>query len=359
MIFDTIEGASIRRIVAACPTEVFENTSYAETFGEKYVKKNIKMTGVERFRKTCRLQTASELCYIAAERLLEDIGWDRDEIGALVFVSQFPDFQSPSTAFVLQSRLGLGQSCFVFDINLGCSGFTAGLQVVSMLLQGSDKTKGLLLCGDTCTKTVNPENQASALMFGDAGTATAIELDGKGKLVCAQGSKGSGYRSLYKPQSGYRYFSSVPEWREEVAKEDRIVGIAESVMQGDEVFQFTMTDVVEAFKEYFGRTGTTPGSYDYFVLHQAQKLIVDNLAVFCDIPLDKLLSSYKDFGNTSVASIPLTLCWNKDAFSDGQPKNVFMSGFGIGLSYGVVSAAIDSSVLGDIVYSDDYYKEWR
>ena len=359
MLRNIIEGASIRGIVAACPTEEFNNLEYADSFGEKYVKKNIRMTGVESYRVCRNEQTASDLCFIAAEKLLADLDWDRDEIGALVFVTQFPDYQAPSTAFVLQHRLGVGTSCVAFDVNLGCSGYVVGLQIVASLLKGSNMTKGLLLCGDTGSKNINKNNRATALLFGDAGSATAIELDGSSRFDCAQMSKGDGYKAIYAPKSSYRFFGNNPDWKRCIDPDAGYVGLADSVMDGDEVFQFTITDVASLFTDYFRAAKTTPVDYDYFVFHQAQKFILDNLGVFCDIPGEKILSSLKSFGNTSVASIPLTLCLHRRELQNNPIINVFMSGFGIGLSYGVVTTSIDTSSIGEIVFSDDYYEEWE
>lgn len=358
MLRNIIEGASIRGIVAACPTEEFNNLEYADSFGEKYVKKNIRMTGVESYRVCRNEQTASDLCFIAAEKLLADLNWDRDEIGALVFVTQFPDYQAPSTAFVLQHRLGVGTSCVAFDVNLGCSGYVVGLQIVASLLKGSNMTKGLLLCGDTASKNINKSNRSTALLFGDAGSATAIELGDAGWLDCAQMSKGDGYKSICSPKSSYRYFGNNPDWKKELDSDVGYIGLADSVMNGDEVFQFTMTDVTKLFGDYFTETETTPADYDCFVFHQAQKLILDSIGMVCDMPSEKILSSLEHFGNTSVASIPLTLCLHREELQEKEIIRAFMSGFGIGLSYGLAVAEIDPKCIGDIIFSDEYYQEW-
>lgn len=358
MFRNVIESATIEGIVASCPTQMFENADYAERFGEKYVKKNVRMTGVERFRICRDEQTASDLCYVAAEELLSNLGWSRDEVGALVFVTQFPDYQSPSTAFVLQKRLGVGSSCVAFDVNLGCSGYVVGLQIVASLLKGSNRTKGLLLCGDTGSKNINHDNRATALLFGDAGSATAITVDGPSNFDCAQMSKGESFKSIINPRSGYRYFGNNPNWVDGVDRERGYVGLSDSTMNGDEVFQFTITDVANLFRNYFNVSETAPSDYDYFVFHQAQKFILDNLAAFCDLPGDKVLSSLRDFGNTSVASIPLTLCLHRDEIAASQKARLFMSGFGIGLSYGVVCTSVSTDAIGKIMYTDEFYEDW-
>ena len=359
MFRNLIQGASIEGIVCACPTHVFENVSFSDKFGEKYVKKNIRMTGIERFRVCNSEQTASDLCYIAAKSLLEKIDWNLEDIGVLVFVTQFPDYQAPATAFVLQHRLGIPTSCVCFDVNLGCSGYVVGLQTVASLLKGSNKKKGLLLCGDTGSKNINLDNKSTALLFGDAGSATAISMDGPSSFDCAQMSKGDSFKAIYNPNSGYRFFGNNPSWSKSVDHQRGYVGVSDAVMKGDEVFEFTMKDVTTLFSNYFEATGTSPASFDFFIFHQAQQFILDNLALFCEIAPEKVLTSLKDFGNTSVASIPLTLCNARAEFDLQEDLNVFMSGFGIGLSYGLVTTTLNPAVLYPIIFSDEYYEEWQ
>lgn len=357
MFCNELEGFEIKGVVSTCPTGVFNNLDYVESFGEKYVKKNIRMTGVESFRVCRDEQTASDLCYAAAETLLDNLDWDREEIGVLIFVTQFPDYQAPSTAFVLQHRLGIGTSCVAFDVNLGCSGYVVGLQTVASLLHGSNKTKGLLLCSDTSSKNINRNNKSTALLFGDAGSATAIEFTGEGGLSCAQMAKGDGFKSIWAPKSSYRYFSNHPDWREEIDSNPGYLGFADSLMDGDEVFRFTITDVVSLFNEYLSTKSLSSQDFDFFVFHQAQKFILENVGLFCDIPADKILSSLRNFGNTSVASIPLTMCVNREKLASCEKPRLFMSGFGIGLSYGIVDAVVDPNCIYDVVFTDDFYTE--
>ena len=355
MYYNEIAGASIRGIECACPTEVFENAEYGKLFGEKAIQKTIRMTGIERFRVCRPEQTASDLCYAAAEKLLDRLGWDRDEVGAVLFVSNTPDYRSPSTAFVLQGRLGLGSSCVAFDMNLGCTGYVVGLQTLASILSGSNKTKGLLLCGITASKCYDRSEKASAVLFGDAGSATALELDGAGLFSCATMSRGESFRSIWVPDGSFRYFGAHPNWRDEL-KDDGCLALGSSHMNGDEVFQFVMTDAKNLIEEYFEHTATTSGDYDWFVFHQAQKFILDHLAVFAGIPAEKVLTSYRDFGNTTVASIPLTLCSNRSALGDG-PVRIFASGFGVGLQASVLTTRIEKSAIGGITFTDEYFPE--
>lgn len=351
-------NVNISGISCALPTTTVDHTSFFETLGEKYVKKNVKMTGVECFRVSPVEQTASDLCVLAAKDLLEKLAWSKDDIGVLVFVTQFPDFRAPSTAFVIQHMLQLDTSCIVFDVNLGCSGFTSGLQIVGSLLSTCDKKKGLLLCGDTASKSLDFNEKSTSLLFGDAGAAIALEMNENAPLMeLFQTSKGSGYKSIYTPYEGYKYYCNNPDWKEKFDPTLPYVSMAPSFMAGDEVFQFTITDVIACFKDFFESTNQTVQDFDFVVMHQAQKFIVDTVASLLDIPEEKVLFSLREYGNTSSASIPLTLCANKELLAEKNTCKVLMAGFGVGLSVGIVSAEISSSVLNDLVFSDDSFND--
>lgn len=354
MLESMYKNTAIAGITCAVPTEVKNHTDFFEVFGEKYVKKNVKMTGVEEFRIAKIEQTASDLCFIAARDVLDKLSWNPGEVGVLVFVTQFPDYREPSTAFVLQHRLGLGKSCIAFDVNLGCSGYVAGLQIVASLLQGSNKKKGLLLCGETPSKQLDLNDKSTALLFGDAGSATAIELDAsETALSVFQMSDGSGFSSIYTPNEGFRYYCNNPHWKAAIDPSEPFVAVSAPVMNGDEVFQFTVRDVTACFQEFFNISGTTVDDFDFVVFHQAQKFIIDTIASLLDIPDEKILVSLKDFGNTSSPSIPLTLCVNKQAFPDKKSR-VLLSGFGVGLSCGIADIQIDPHLLNPLISSDEY-----
>ena len=172
MAYLNIHNVKIAGVSACVPHEVYDNMDYTVLSKEER-EKYIETTGV-RFRHCVDKDTCtSDLCFRAADDLINNLGWCRDEVEALIFVSQTPDYKMPSTACILQSRLGLSNSCLSFDISLGCTGYVYGLSVLSSLLSSGYIKKGILLVGNTQSKNVNYYDKSTYLLFGDAGTATA------------------------------------------------------------------------------------------------------------------------------------------------------------------------------------------
>lgn len=316
-MFSEYNGIAIRGIEMVVPRNKISNSAYNEVLGERKVKKQVKLTGIQSCHVADEAESTENMCVEAAERLLKRLDWDRKDICGLVLVTQTPSYVMPSTSFIIQKRLGLGENCIVFDVNLGCSGYTTGLNIVGGLLNNlSVGDKMLLLVGDTVTKCLKEDDIQSKMMFGDAGTATGLEKVRDGKLLCMQKSLGQDYDKIYMRDHN-DYFH----------------------MDGMEVFRYTINQVVGYVKEFLGRTGLTDGDIDYYVFHQAQKHIVDNVAEFCGVPEDKLLISYEEYGNTAGATIPVTLCVNQDALKSGKNR-ILMCGFGVGLSCGIVFGQI-------------------
>src|SRR4051812_1486207 len=167
-----VENVAIRGIVSAVPDRERTWEQEAETFGVEEMQRVIKNLGVTRRTVAKHLSTA-DLCQAAAENLLAKLGWDKASIDALVLVTQTPDYPSPATACLVQNRMGLPTSVIAFDINLGCSGYTYGLMVLSSLLAGGKLRRAVLLSGDTISRCASPYDRATVPLFGDGGSATA------------------------------------------------------------------------------------------------------------------------------------------------------------------------------------------
>lgn len=317
-MFGVYDNLAIRGIETVFPKRKVDNQEYVELLGERKVKKQVKLTGIKSCYVADSHETAEDMCTEAARCLMNRLGWSKDEICGLIMVTQTPSVIMPSTAFLIQKRLDLSENCVVFDVNLGCSGYTSGLTILGGMLSNMEEgSKMLLLVGDTVTKCLAPEDIQSKMMFGDAGTATGLEVV-KGKtLSYMQKSLGQEYDKIYMKDC-HDYFH----------------------MDGMEVFRYTINQVTGYVKGFMERFHLTDEDIDYYVFHQAQKHIVDNVAEFCGIHKDKLLISYEDYGNTAGASIPVTLTENKDKLSDGK-KRCLMCGFGVGLSCGIVYGEVE------------------
>ena len=248
------------------------------------------------------------------ELLKNSIGKKKD-IGFLIFVSQTRDFLLPSTACILQNRLGLSKNILAYDIPLGCSGFVYGLYN-SYLISVNMKSKGLLLAGDMSSKFINLNDEKMAGLFGDAGTATAIQHEKKSKKLSffAFGTDGNGCKNLIYNSSGIND-SNKKKYLE---------------MDGAKIFEFVLDEVPVQIKKLLSKSKNSINSIDYFVFHQANKFILNALGKKLGLPKEKVIYSIDRFGNTNSASIPITLSEN---LKKKNNLKILISGFGVGYSW--------------------------
>lgn len=357
MAFFKFEGLKIAALSAAVPTDKIKLDDLKEKFGEEQVEKFSEKTGIKEFRKTAKHQTASDLGYVAANDIIEKQQIDRESIGALLFVAHSTDYRRPATACVLHKRLKLNKDCYAVDMNLGCSAFVYGLATICSLLQCSTSKYALLIVGETMTKITSPEDRSVAMLFGDGGGAILLEkTENKSDVIqCLLKTDGEGYKAIIAPAGGFRNLHATTE--EFTWDDGNVRSLYNTVMNGDDVFSFTISDVPRTIKEFLAKTETTIDDYDSCVLHQANGFILKMLAKKLKISEDKMPISIDRYGNTSAAAIPLTI---SDAFGntdESKTMKFLMSGFGVGLSWGVVSASIDTKNIYPIVETDEYFAE--
>lgn len=353
MIISEYKNITIGGLACCVPKQTVKTMEYAERFGQDKVKKFIKMTGVRETHRSVDKQTASDLAFIAADELLEKKNTDRKEIGALLFVTETPDYITPSTAFVLQYRLGLPIDSICFDINLGCSGFVSGLNTLMALMNSSNIEKGLLLFGDTMTKKLSPEDRSIYMLLGDAGGAVLLEKkDNAASISTVYRSDGGKYDMVIIPAGGSR-FPDADKVRVQ-AVDGNIRGPYDFYMDGANIFFFSTSDASNLVREYLKEKEKKESDYDALVLHQANELIMKTFAKRVGFPMEKVPSSIEKFGNTVGSCIPLTIANEYAERRQGKLK-LLMSGFGVGLSWGVVDAEIDCSSILPLLYSDDYF----
>lgn len=355
MPYFTFKDLKITGVASAVPKETVKVENFIPRFGEDAVKKFQNMTGINEYRKTSLEQTASDLGFVAAETLLSEKKIDRDTIGALLFVSHSPDYRRPASSFVLQKRLGIGTECVVYDISLGCSGFVYGLSTICSLMQCSDIDRGLLIVAETISKLAHPQDRSTAMLFGDAGSATLIE---RRKNNCINGlfrSNGEGYRAIIAPAGGYRNLNASKELMMWPDGNERT--LYNTNMNGTDVFNFTITDVPKLIKDFLELSDTTIDDYDTCVLHQANKYIHKQISRKIKMPFDKMPLSIGKYGNTSGPSIPLALCDEYGDAIDNKDIDALMCGFGVGLSWGVISANIGLDDIMPVVETNEYFAE--
>lgn len=355
MSYFNFNNIKITGVTCAVPKNKIRATDYYDRFGQDYVEQFVKMTGVEEIRKTEPHQTASDLGYAAAEELLQKKGINRKEIKALIFSAHSTDYRRPATACVLHKRLHLNRDCAAFDVNLGCSAFVYSAQIISALMANSDIDKGLLIVGETMSRMVHPEDKSSVMLFGDAGAAILFEKVLDNKLSGMLCSEGEGYKAIIAPAGGFRNLKPTEEAM--LFSDGNKRTLYNTWMDGAKVFEFTIRDVPQTIKHYMEYEKTSPDTYDYFIMHQANKYIHKQLQKRLKIIPDKMPLSLDRYGNTSAAAIPLTLC---DAFGTTEVKaeyQILMSGFGVGLSWGVMGTTINCADIYPIFETDECFME--
>jgi len=194
-----LKGISIKRLACAVPNNKKTIEDWVKKFGIGSVKKFMKMTGVSSVYHSHKQQTALDLAFVAVKTLLENKKINPTNIGAI----QSPDYRSPATSFVLQHRLGLTEDCLCFDINLGCTGYVYGINIVAYIIMNSNIERALLLVGDTSSKSVSSEDKSAAMLFGDGGAATLLEKsrNKEDKILYHFRSDRNRFKALIKPES--------------------------------------------------------------------------------------------------------------------------------------------------------------
>ena len=342
MAFLEVRNVSIRGISAGVPRRVIDNIKEFNNYSQEYdAAAFVESTGVKE-RRIDNL-TTSDLCVPSAEQLIKDLNWNKQDIDAVVFVSQTHDYLLPATACIIQERLGLSKECYAMDLSLGCSGWVYGLSVVSSLLQNGCIKKALLLAGEAKRRV-----QYDEPLFGYAGTATALEYEeGAEGFKFHFGTDGSGYDAIIIPDGGSRNQFT----EKSLEMEDfngRQINRLYSRMKGMDVFAFGISTVPKSVKQLSEHFGIDYHNADYYVLHQANLKMNNMIAKKLKLDADKVPICMDYFGNTSSASIPLTMVTRLG--EKGQENCKFICcGFGVGLSWGTVAFSTNGLVLSNLV----------
>jgi 3-oxoacyl-[acyl-carrier-protein] synthase III len=332
----------ISSISACVPKKSVPNTVENTTlFTKEELAKFVDSTGVADRRYTDKNICSSDLCFYAAKNLIVENNVNTDEIDLLIFVSQTADYLSPATSMSLQHRLGLSKKTAAFDVNLGCTGYIYGLSIAYSIMMQPAFRKCLLLVGDTPSKVVSFKDKTNAYLFGDAGTATLIEKSAdQTPAFFSLYSDGERADSIKIEAGGYRLPSSYETLKEKRFPDDSVRNEHQVHMDGMEVFNFTMQEVPKSIKSLLNYAVLGIADIDHMIFHQANKFIIEFLAKKVNFPLDKVRYSISEFGNTSSASIPLTIVTRY--CNDFDKKTVLLSAFGVGLSWANTVLKIDS-----------------
>lgn len=329
------KNVGIRAISACVPKNVVYNKDLGYLIPEEEIEKTISSIGVRERRIADNDVCASDLCYKAAKQLMEDNSIDPNSIDALIFVSQTSDYHQPATSPILQHRLGLPKTALSFDVNLACSGYVYGLSIAYSFATQMGINNVLLLVGETMSKIVSCEDKVNWPLFGDAGTATLIEKGEYGNSVFSLNSDGSGAEVMMIPYGGFRN-QSCEDGLKEIVDENGDKRTGEQFrMDGMSVFNFGMREEPKDIKRLLSDCEMIIDQIDLLIYHQANKFMTDFFSKKLKISTEKTPYSLQRFGNTSSASIPLTIVSElKNKYKERE--NVILSGFGAGLSWGSV-----------------------
>ena len=350
MAYWNIKNVAIKGIAACVPDNKI-STYDLDLFTKEEATTFIKTVGIENRYWAPDGICASDLCFSAAEKLIKELNWNKEDIEILAFESVTPDYKTPPTSTVLQDRLGLSNNCFALDIPMGCCGFLYGMNVVSNLIASGTAKRGLLLVGDTATRMGSQQDKSRVPLFGDCGTAIALEYDENVESIRTRFySDGSGYKALFTPHGGYRH-PAVPE---SFIYEDFGNGIKRApihaTIDGLEVFSFAITKAPLSINQFLeDHQIDRSQDVDYFLIHQANKMINDRVIKKIQIDKSKTTSTLRDFGNTGGASIPLTMVANLRDELQNNKLSLVMSSFGLGLTWGVMHINVNKIVVPELI----------
>jgi len=321
----------IKEIAYYLPKKVVANKELVKEFPEWSVDKIADKVGVYERRVANSDETATDLAVSAAESLFAKGTVNREDIDFVLFCTQSPDYKLPSSACIIQDKLGLSTRCGAFDFNLGCSGYEYGLAVAKGLVSAGITSNVLLLTGETYNHYLHPRDKGNRTIFGDGASATVISTSGFAEIgEFSLGTDGSGAKHLIVKSGGARY----PEKINDLSFDEGGNPISSDYlhMAGEDIFVFTLTKVPQMMKEVLSKNSLQKEDIDLFVFHQANKYMLEHLRKKLRIDEDKYFNNLAFVGNTVSSTIPIALC---DAQVQGKLKgNVLLAGFGVGLSWG-------------------------
>ena len=323
----------IKDLAYYLPPGIVTNEELVEEFPEWSVAKIADKVGVSERRVASDNETATDLAVSAAENLFAKGTINRENIDFVLFCTQSPDYKLPSSACIIQDRLGLSTQCGAFDFNLGCSGYEYGLAVAKGLVVAGVASNVLLLTGETYNHYIHPRDKGNRTIFGDGASATVISTDGFAEICeFSVGTDGSGAKHLIVKSGGARYPGKINDLTYDEGGNP--ISSDYLNMDGQEIFVFTLTKVPKMLKDVLSKNNIQKEDVDLFVFHQANKYMLEHLRKKLKIEEEKFFDNLAYVGNTVSSTIPIALC---EAREQGRLKgNVLLAGFGVGLSWGAV-----------------------
>ena len=351
MAFLEVNNVAIRGISACVPKNIEENAEIPFYTSEEAAQV-IKSTGIERKHIVPPGMTNTDLCEKAFLVLIEKLGWLIESIDAIVYVTQTEDYITPPNAFVMHDRLNLSQECLAFDINHGCPGWVVGLSTITSLMTSGHIRRAILFDGDNCTTVNYKFDRESRPLFGDCGTCTALEYDEYASPMQFHiGTNSKDGISLLRKNGGSRYPYSLEMYKTELGKLSGEIEISNenANMDGASVFSFGISTVPKGIKSFCQHYNIDIAEIDKIVLHQANKFMLDKIAKKLKASSEQVPTSLRNYGNTTSASIPLTIVSECASEYSTRKMNTLGCGFGTGLSWASFHVITDKIICPDVI----------
>lgn len=329
--------AVIQAIEYHFPRYCLTNERLAADFPEWSVAKIEEKTGIAERWIAAEGECSSDLGAAAAQNLFDKGACKPADIDYILFCTQSPDYFLPTTACVLQHRLGVPTSAGALDFNLGCSGYVYGLGLAKALIETGQARNALLVTAETYSKFIHPKDKSVRTLFGDAGAATLVRaVEGNEESIgpFVYGTDGGGAKNLMVPTGGMRQRVARADEEAAMDSDGNLRSAANLYMNGPEIFAFTLRAAPRAVLELLARAGKGLADIDLFVFHQANQYMLEHLRKKLKIPTEKFFVGMRHCGNTVSCTIPIAL---KQAAEGGriQPGHlVMLVGFGVGYSWG-------------------------
>ena len=331
------QKAYIKGIASHLPDRRLTNENLADLYPDWNVEKIFDKTGISVRAVAAPDETAGDLAFQAAERLFEKGVCKREEVEFLMLCTQSPDYFLPTTACILQHRLGLPTTCGALDFNLGCSGYIYGLAMLKGMIESGIIKNALLLTSETYTKYIHPSDRGVRTIFGDGAAATFVSsVESYDELLgpFVFGTDGSGAEELIVRAGGHRMPLDCPLEPASQCSPDATPSAENLYMGGPEIFNFTLKAVPATVRDLLEKTGRHLDEIDYYVFHQANKFILDRLRKKIKISEEKFCINNQDYANTVSSTIPMALEIELDKGTLKKGHSVMLVGFGVGLSWG-------------------------
>lgn len=331
MSFSRINGFRIAGVSTCVPPTCVDNLDLGERYGAEDVRKVVSMAGVRHRHVVGEELTAVDLCTEAACRLLDQLGWARESITGLIMVTQSPDHFLPSSACLVHAKLGLPVECAAFDMGLGCSGYPYGLYVAATMLKAGGQQRILMLHGETPSRFVHPDDHATTLLFGDAGSATALEaVPAASATPVAPGGEPASFGLFTDGSGADGLIIRGGAFRDRTPADSRDLCVR---MDGAGIFNFTIKRVPPLVNDTLAFAGLTVPDIDAYLFHQSNRFIMKHLMKKCSLPDDRVPFTIEDTGNCGGPSVAVTLTRSLAERERDRPLRLMLLGYGVGLSW--------------------------